>query len=202
MLLDNAPQQASSPTGFTCHITLQTHTQQNNGNHKQQHHHPLPLPPRRPIQRRLEQRKRSNSNLLLAVPLKPPSLINTFLCHCADCHKLTSSMFTSNFTALASSVRHIRGQRNLKTLKQDKTPSSGSAVTNYTCGTCGSLMYRVSEAFPAIMVLRTGTVDDFELHGSVFRPGVEVFTTCRRDWVGPVEGAMQDEGLFFKVREV
>ncbi|KAL4943586.1 hypothetical protein BDV06DRAFT_234489 [Aspergillus oleicola] len=134
----------------------------------------------------------------LAVPLKAPALVNTFLCHCADCHKITSSMFTSNFTALSSSVRHIRGQSNLKTLKQDKTPSSGSAVTNFTCGTCGSLMYRVSEAFPSIMVLRTGTVDDFGLHGSVFKPGVEVFTGCRAGWLGRVEGAMQDEGLVFE----
>ncbi|KAH8697303.1 Mss4-like protein, partial [Talaromyces proteolyticus] len=116
-------------------------------------------------------------------PTQGPGLVNTFLCHCKDCHKITASMFSSCFTIANSHLKHIRGRENLRTFQRSHTIASGHTVTNNFCATCGSLMYRVSSGHPGISVLRIGTVDDFHLHESKLRPQVEVFTQSRVSWL-------------------
>lgn len=78
----------------------------------------------------------SDSNLQ---PTKAPGLINTFVCNCYDCHKITASMFASNFTVADENIKWVRGRENLKTFAQKKTIASHGTMTNYFCSTCGSL---------------------------------------------------------------
>jgi hypothetical protein len=129
----------------------------------------------------------------LSFPTHGPGLLSTFTCHCTDCRKITASMFASNFSVANTHVTHLRGQDNLTTYAQSKTIASGHLMTNYFCKTCGTLMYRMGEQFPDRMILRIGTVDDFSLHETVLRPGREIFTTDRVEWVRAVEGAVQIE---------
>jgi hypothetical protein len=89
-------------------------------------------------------------------PTAAPGLIDTFICHCTDCRKITASAFTSAFVVAVSAVKHIRGQQKLREFAQSKTIASGRAMTNYFCDTCGTLMYRLSEAHPDISVMRLG----------------------------------------------
>jgi hypothetical protein len=129
----------------------------------------------------------------LAFPTEAPGLTSTFICHCSDCRKITASMFASNFTVLDSHLTHLRGRENLKSYGQSKTIASGKMMTNYFCSTCGTLMYRVGEAFPGRSILRIGTVDDFHLHETKLKPSREIFTKDRVCWLSEVEGTQQLE---------
>ena len=127
----------------------------------------------------------------LAFPLQGPGLVGTFVCNCTDCRKITASMFASNFTVLDSHLTHVRGRDNLKAYGQSHTIASGKMMTNYFCSTCGTLMYRVGEAFPGKSILRIGTVDDFHLHETKLKPQREIFVKDRVSWLSGVEGAKQ-----------
>jgi len=128
----------------------------------------------------------------LTFPTQAPGLLSTFLCHCTDCRKITASMFASNFSIADTHLIHLRGLDNLKSYGQSRTIASGNRMTNYFCGTCGTLMYRVREGRPA-KILRIGTVDDFHLHETKLRPRREIFVKDRCGWVSAVDGAEQFE---------
>ena len=129
----------------------------------------------------------------LAFPTQGPGLVSTFVCHCADCRKITASMFASNFTVADTHLTHLRGRDNLTAYGQSRTIASGKLMTNYFCSTCGTLMYRVGEAFPGRSILRIGTVDDFHLHETKLKPRRELFVKDRVGWVSAVEGTQQFE---------
>ncbi|KAJ5825296.1 hypothetical protein N7474_002434 [Penicillium riverlandense] len=133
----------------------------------------------------------------LAFPTQGPGLVDTFICHCTDCRKITASMFASNFIVADTHLRHLRGRETLKTFSQSKTIGSGMAMTNYFCSACGTLMYRVGEAFPGHSILRIGTVDDFSLHETKLRPRIEQFMKDRVGWLGAVDGVSQVEGTAY-----
>jgi len=132
----------------------------------------------------------------LAFPTEGPGLINTFVCHCSDCRKITASMFASNFTVVDPYLKHIRGQENLKQFGQSKTIGSHTTMTNFFCSTCGTLMYRRGAAYPGSYFLRIGTVDDFTLHETKLRPQIEQYTGNRASWVQPIEGVKTFAGMF------
>ena len=103
-------------------------------------------------------------------------------------------MFATNFTIDNPYLKHLRGQENLKTFSQSKTIASGNDMTNHFCSTCGTLLYRRSSGMPTKTILRTGTVDDFSLHDTVFKPEKEQFVVNRVAWVPALEGVEQWEG--------
>ncbi|KAK9238924.1 Mss4-like protein [Lipomyces kononenkoae] len=130
----------------------------------------------------------------LAFPTQGPGLVDTFICNCTDCRKITASMFASNFTVADTHLKHLRGRDNLNTFSQSHTIASGNTMTNYFCSTCGTLMYRVGTAFPGQSILRIGTVDDFNLHETKLRPRVEQFTKDRVGWLCGLERVKQVAG--------
>lgn len=104
-------------------------------------------------------------------------------------------MFASNFTVRYADVRYTRGQENLKAFAQAKTIATGNTMTNYFCDTCGTLMYRGSSGFPDRGFFRIGTLDDFSLMETNFRPQHEQFVGTRADWLPGVEGARKWEQM-------
>ncbi|KAF8202744.1 Mss4-like protein [Mycena galopus ATCC 62051] len=133
----------------------------------------------------------------LKFPTQGPGFIGSFLCNCADCHKITASMIGANFIIADTHLTHLRGRENLTTFSQARTVASGNTMTNYFCATCGTLMYRVSAGFPGWSALRIGTVDDFNLHETKLKPQVEQFTKRRVSWLHGAEGVKQVEGSSF-----
>ncbi|CAK7225582.1 hypothetical protein SEUCBS140593_005949 [Sporothrix eucalyptigena] len=109
-------------------------------------------------------------------------------------------MFASNFIVDDKQLEHVRGQDNLKKFAQSTTIRSGNKMTNHFCSTCGTLMYRVGEAFPGVSILRIGTVDDFNLHETKLKARIEQFTKDRVGWLAPVEGVKQVVGSEYKDR--
>lgn len=129
--------------------------------------------------------------LAIPQPTQAPGLVDTFICNCADCHKITASMFATNFIIQNSYLKHLRGKETLTIYSQSKTTVTGKAMTNFFCSVCGSLMYRTSEVFPGHSVLRTGTVDDFSLHETKLKPRIEVFNKDRVNWLCGGNGVEQ-----------
>lgn len=125
--------------------------------------------------------------------------MHRFLCHCADCRKISSSLFCANFTVADAHLRHARGRDRLRAFGQAHTIRSGARMTNHFCATCGSLMYRVSTGYPGLRILRLGTVDDFRLVETKLRPQFELFVETRACWLQPVEGVKQFAGMLPKV---
>jgi hypothetical protein len=109
-------------------------------------------------------------------------------------------MFASNFIIADSHLTHVRGREKL-TFSQSKTIESGKAMTNYFCSVCGSLMYRVGDAFPGSSILRIGTVDDFHLHESKLKPRVEQYAKDRVGWLRDADGVKQVQGSAYTPRQ-
>jgi hypothetical protein len=107
-------------------------------------------------------------------------------------------MFASNFIISDAHLEHVRGRDLLTEFSQSKTIDSGKAMANFFCSVCGSLMYRVGEAYPGSMILRLGTVDDFNLHETRLKPRVEQYTKDRVSWLCRANGIKQAEGSAYK----
>ncbi|KAK0250416.1 hypothetical protein LTR91_017783 [Friedmanniomyces endolithicus] len=127
----------------------------------------------------------------LELPVEGEDMVNTFVCNCNDCRKITASMFASNFIVKDSALKHIKGQDKLTEYSQSKTVASGNNMTNYFCSVCGTLMYRRSSGFPGMSITRIGTVDDLKLHETKLKPKLEVFTKDRVSWFPGVQSAEQ-----------
>ncbi|KAJ7457324.1 Mss4-like protein [Mycena latifolia] len=136
----------------------------------------------------------------LKFPTHGPGLVETFICNCFDCRKITASMFASNFTVADTHLTHLRGRENLTAFSQSRTIATGHTMTNYFCSTCGTLMYRVSSGFPGMSILRIGTIDDFHLHETKLKPQVEQFVENRVGWLHGAEGVKQVEGSMWEPR--
>ncbi|KAJ6613940.1 Mss4-like protein [Mycena sp. CBHHK59/15] len=130
----------------------------------------------------------------LGFPTQGPGLVDIFVCNCSDCHKITASMFATNFVVADTHLKHLRGRDNLTIYSQSHTIGTGNTMSNYFCATCGSLMYRVSSGWVGNSILRVGTVDDFHLHETKLKPRIEQFVKYRAGWLGGVEGVEQVQG--------
>lgn len=105
-------------------------------------------------------------------------------------------MFATNFTTKDEYTSYARGEDNVQTWSENKTPITGGYMTNGFCKTCGTLMWRQGSSFPGTRFMRVGTVDDIALHESVLKPTVEYFTKDRVEWFHGVSGAKQLKGFF------
>ncbi|KAK5087747.1 hypothetical protein LTR70_006848 [Exophiala xenobiotica] len=130
-------------------------------------------------------------------PTEGEDLVDTFICNCTDCHKITASMFASNFTINDSALEHLRGQEKLTVFSQNKTIGTGNTMSNYFCSVCGTLMYRRGTGFPGQSILRIGTVDDFSLHATELKPRIERFVKDRVSWFKGGEGVQQVQGYYY-----
>lgn len=125
-------------------------------------------------------------------------LLDSFICHCTDCRKLTASiMGTAAFVVKGSHLRHIRGKDNLTTFSLSKTVETGNTMVSSFCKTCGTLLYRTSTGFPDNYVLRIGTVDDFNLAEGRLKPQFEQFVRDRPSYISGIEGIPQYQGFYW-----
>ncbi|KAJ7472199.1 Mss4-like protein, partial [Mycena latifolia] len=136
----------------------------------------------------------------LKFPTQRPGLVETCICNCFDCCKITASMFASNFTVADTHLTHLRGRDNLASFSQSRTIATGNTMTNYFCSTCGTLMYRVSSGFPGMSILRIGTIDDFHLHETKLKSQAEQFVENRVGWLHGAEGVKQVERSMWEPR--
>ncbi|OQN97459.1 hypothetical protein B0A48_16618 [Cryoendolithus antarcticus] len=115
-------------------------------------------------------------------PTEAPGFVDSFVCNCSDDHKITASMFASNFVVQESQTIHTRGKDKLTKFAQSKTIASGNTMENNFCSICGTLMYRISSGFPGLLITRIGTIDDFNLMETKIKPRFEMYTKTRVAW--------------------
>jgi hypothetical protein len=96
-------------------------------------------------------------------------------------------MFASNFVVKDSHLKHVRGEDKLTRFKQSNTIDTGNWMENSFCSVCGTLMYRRSEGFPGMSIPRIGTIDDFSLQETKFKPRIETFEKDRCRWLQPAK---------------
>ena len=143
----------------------------------------------------------------IEVPTSGEGFVDTFICHCTDCRKITArlvnknnqsqltalidvynnSMFASNFVVKDSHLTHVRGEDRLTRFRQSNTIATGNWMENSFCSVCGTLMYRRSEGFPGMSIPRIGTIDDFGLQETKFKPRIETFEKDRCAWLQPAK---------------
>ncbi|KAK5089255.1 hypothetical protein LTR70_006866 [Exophiala xenobiotica] len=137
----------------------------------------------------------------LEFPTEGDDYIDSFICNCTDCRKITASMFASNFIVNDKAVKHLKGKDKLTKFAQNDTIASGNTMENHFCSVCGSLMYRISSGFPGKYVMRIGTVDDFSLHETKLKPRIEQFGKDRVSWLQGGEGIQQEHGNYYSPRK-
>ncbi|TVY32298.1 hypothetical protein LSUB1_G008468 [Lachnellula subtilissima] len=113
--------------------------------------------------------------------------ILNFRCHCLDERKLTGAAFALNILWSTDELKVLSGE--LKTWS--KVANSGNTITNHACAECGSLLYRTSDGYPGVMVIKAGCIDGKDA-SSEYVPQVELFTRSRVPWVPAIEGAKQE----------
>ncbi|KAL4805390.1 Mss4-like protein [Aspergillus unguis] len=115
------------------------------------------------------------------------------LCHCDDCRKLTSTLFSYSIMINRADLKITGTPKEVA-----KTADSGNRMKNYFCGDCGTPIYGnrlESNGEPAsIAMLRGATFDNPEVFKER-KPVVEVYTEKRVSWLKPIEGAEQFEGM-------
>jgi len=94
------------------------------------------------------------------------------VCHCSLCRRSTGSAFNPNASVPAERLRITSGQELVHEFS--RVPGTCRAF----CSRCGSPLYGRSDAYPTIMRVRLGTLDNTE--GA--RPIAHIFTGSKADW--------------------
>lgn len=107
----------------------------------------------------------------------------TVLCHCTDCQRQTGSA-TSVTVDVAMTDLHVESTEHLRCIvtigELHRTNTS-----RFFCGNCGSPIYSQIEAYPGVVYIKAGTLDDT----SDLNPTVELWCRSAQGWVPPVPGA-------------
>ncbi|RMZ73133.1 glutathione-dependent formaldehyde-activating gfa [Pyrenophora seminiperda CCB06] len=133
----------------------------------------------------------------IEVPTEGEGLVDSFICYCTDCRKITASMFASNFIVKDTHLTHTRGAEKLTRFKQSNTIATGNSMENSFCSVCGTLMYRRSSGYPGVSIPRIGTIDDYSLQETKFKPRIETFTKDRCAWLRPADVEVSEEGAYY-----
>jgi hypothetical protein len=163
----------------------------------------------------------------IEVPTEGDGLVDTFICHCTDCRKITAryvsesqpdirqctinqnntnysdltrhvtSMFASNFIVKTTHLTHLRGEEKLTRFRQNATIATGNYMENSFCSVCGTLLYRRSSGYPGMSIARIGTIDDFSLQETKFKPRIETFEKDRCAWVQPAKVERHVDGAVY-----
>ena len=82
------------------------------------------------------------------------------VCHCETCRKNSGSAFSMNVAVPQDTLRIESGSPRRY---EDHSGASGKAFYRFFCGDCGSHVYSHGAAYGAIVFIKAGTLDDFEL---------------------------------------
>lgn len=118
--------------------------------------------------------------------------VQTSLCHCRPCRKITGGTTSLNLTVPSKAFQLTSGSGALKTVKT-KHMDEGFEFSLSFCPECGSPIYAVPhfEPQPDIVVVQAGTLDDVSSLEKT--PATELNVKHRLPWVAQIDGAAQKE---------
>lgn len=94
-------------------------------------------------------------------------------CHCRDCKKASGSGYAPTLFVPEESVE-ITGD--VKYYK--KLGDSGKALHRGFCPNCGSQLFGRPEAWPGMLAIRPGSLDDL----SAYKPSINIFADQTPSW--------------------
>lgn len=97
------------------------------------------------------------------------------VCHCKKCQKTSGSAFSVNVGLPAESVT-MRGPT---LTRYEDVGTTGKPVGRLFCNACGCSLATDAEAFPGVLFLKGGTLDD----PSWLDPKLHIWTRSRQPWV-------------------
>lgn len=97
-------------------------------------------------------------------------------CHCRDCQYLSGGGPTFVLLVPRASVTVTAGTPSTYWSRSD----AGSRVGRHFCGQCGTPLFGESAAFPEIIGIRAGSLDD----PGRFRPGAHMWVSSAQPWHG------------------
>ncbi|OAP63263.1 hypothetical protein AYL99_02490 [Fonsecaea erecta] len=123
-------------------------------------------------------------------------------CHCAQCHKSTSTMFSTGIFLLDKQFKLLAASSSSSSL-EPATPqtfsypqtSDGSLQILHFCPVCSTTVWRTGAAdkYAGMLSVQLGTLDDPEVRDKL-APSVEYYASLRTKWVPPIEKTEQAEG--------
>ena len=114
-----------------------------------------------------------------------PTLV--VVCHCSTCQKNTGSAFSLNI-ALPRGALAISGDT-LATY-EDRSGASGKPFHRSFCSRCGSPVAGQGDAYPDLVILKAGTLDD----PSWVKPQGHIWCVEKQPWVTIEPGVPQVAG--------
>ena len=112
--------------------------------------------------------------------------IEFHICHCTDCQKITGNAFVMSMPIERHTLEILKGKTNDLSIE---TPE-GIRKSSSLCPTCGSRLWSEPAAFPKLLTLRPGTLDDT----SWLEPTGHIWTASAQPWVTIPEHVLQYEG--------
>jgi hypothetical protein len=105
--------------------------------------------------------------------LAPP--LSVYNCHCKDCQRSSGATHTMSMVVRREHLDHLYG-----TLDSfDKAADSGRIVRMLGCASCGTKLWNEPMSFPAIVILKPGTLDDM----GWAEPVGNIWISSRAPWV-------------------
>jgi hypothetical protein len=96
-------------------------------------------------------------------------------CHCYDCQRSSGAAFSTVVMVPADSIE-ISGE----TLSIFRTVGDdhGKEALRHFCSNCGSQLMTASDAYPAVVFIKAGTLNDT----SLVEPAVDVWSDSKQSW--------------------
>jgi hypothetical protein len=98
----------------------------------------------------------------------------TAVCHCTDCQKQTGTTF-SIIVGVPTDALEVEGELSTYTTIGTDTEQP---VARKFCANCGSPVMSAAEAFPQLVFIKAGTLNDT----SWLEPQMHVWTDSAQDW--------------------
>ena len=99
--------------------------------------------------------------------------LRTYVCHCTDCQRITSSAFSLGVALPEGAFRLTAGEPRAI----QRVPESGRLNTRFVCPDCASWVYSLPRG--GVVRVRAGTLDDT----SWLRPTRHIWTRSKQPWV-------------------
>ena len=118
-----------------------------------------------------------------------------YCCHCLDCQKSTASAFADQ-VIVSTEALVLEGRR----VTYSTPRPSGGVTTNQHCPDCFSRVCNANSVYPAITIVRAGTLDD----PSGLEPFAHIWVSRKRAWIAipdgvPVFAESPDPTEFMKI---
>lgn len=69
-----------------------------------------------------------------------------------------------------------------------KVAKSGKTITSFFCGDCGSTLWRQSETYAGMRIIKAGTLDSDDALEIEAKPSTELFVENRIPWLPAIPG--------------